>query len=437
VLVSAYFPLFDSRDFFPERRWKTQRPEWPSSNPAIASFQRNLGRIAPRPLGGVRGWASVCEVRRSIKVKTSVDQAVALRPVFVRFLSDGWGGAQLSIGLRVTAERPVSDSELFQALWKTQVCSRHSDQEFALSETGELTAILYANGTSKRGAPAQNAAMLGRTRPLSTPTKTRVTDITYTQVPIRGGGERAPVFWLPSIQNDRYNQSTRATRIILARLYLELFSFEQCLSLLRGPATASMDGDGLNSIRRRLDTAAIRLTGRRRPSMITAPSDYARLMEIFSDQHGRGRPDALLHALEALDANPNLRGAIRRTAAPIGTAATRMYSVTYNNYGNAGAIGENASATNFGQSIRTALDDVDMRRLADELAGVESAVSSGDQPGGEAGALALAEARLAASANDKPGVLVALGKVGPWALNAATSVGAGLAVQVIKATLNL
>lgn len=106
--------------------------------------------------------------------------------------------------------------------------------------------------------------------------------------------------------------------------------------------------------------------------------------------------------------------------------------------GQIGALGRNAKVehTTFNQIWHEGGESVDLSKLAEELSAIRKAMraeSSTAEQDVQLGLIAAAE--TAAKSGDGPGVFGVLSKVGPWAIEAATKIGAGLAVAIIsKAT---
>ncbi|WP_313553116.1 hypothetical protein [Brevundimonas sp.] len=455
MLLSFYFPLFDSRDFLPEREAKTRRPVWPNLDRARPVFQRNLGRIVERPLGGVRGWVAesdICEVRSSLKIANS-------RPVFQRFFSDGWGGGYFSVGFDVSshdlAARSETLADLVSRLAGIEVRSKHVKDSVDVLGAGRLVAELYGRGTTKthalpsrksvfdappivvvQGDGSRIGALFGRSMLSALPSGGgRPAQIAYSKINVRRGVPATPVFAVLGSNSAIESQATRLSRMVLARLYGELFVFENCLRLLEG-AIDRLDKAGLDSLLQRVGMASNRLQGSLRPALVAEPTDYAALVNLFTSSHDPGRVDELVTMLDRLKLTPNFKTAVLRTAKPLldGQGTTHVTNSTYNIHAQTvGAVGDGASATNFGQDP-VALSNVELPALAAELGQLLSSIRGHPDATPER-IEAVEAAKQAAEAGDTEATKSALAKLGDWGGKFATAAGAGVVAAVIKTTL--
>ena len=470
MLLTFYFPIFDTRDFFPSRDLKTSKPVWPNVYRDRFVFQRNLGQIVARRLGGVRGWVAesdICEIRSSLKV-------VGLRPAFQRFFSDGWGGGYLSIGFDLSAglrtAKALALASLIKDLAGAPLMSKHTDRTFTVATAGELVAELYARGTTIRSSTGKSACkpvadsgasespggsaqastrqvlhappivivqggdalidkLFGKSRrTASRPDIAQPARFAYTRLPSRGGSLGTPVFGLAGSNSPTAKHSTRFARMVLARLYGELFAFELCLRMMSQSFDA-LDQSGLESLLARVDLAAKRLQGSNRPSVVDGPEDYVEFVDLFASQHDPGRADELQAMLDRLKLSANLKQAILRAARPY-LEEDRRASVTNYTFNGpvAGAVGDNASASNFTQQNLTDLR-ADLIRMADR--------ATSDGAATEAQVAAIEEARQAAASGDVAKAKSALEKLGEWGKTFATSVGANVAGAIIRGELGL
>ncbi|WEJ98040.1 MAG: hypothetical protein P0Y59_13845 [Candidatus Sphingomonas phytovorans] len=159
MFASIYFPIFDGRSFYPTRDALARRPTWPSLAPPGHAFQRNLGPINPRPLGGIRGWVGeeeVCEIQKSLTFKAG-DRPKELRkfaPQFSRLYSDGAGGVQFSIGFKLgrlwleTFSEQWLEDNISDAL-HSKIKSKHSEHSELIYKSGEYISRLYSAGTQR------------------------------------------------------------------------------------------------------------------------------------------------------------------------------------------------------------------------------------------------------------------------------------------------
>lgn len=124
------------------------------------------------------------------------------------------------------------------------------------------------------------------------------------------------------------------------------------------------------------------------------------------------------------------------------TTNTKMEQNKYKAEGNVGAMGDNASATNFTQnSLKYDLpDNFDYSKLRTELQSLKLHLQENKDENNSEHLDAISsviKAEKSASEKDKKGVLDYLKKTGNWALNAATQIGATLAAEVIKKSMGM
>ena len=112
----------------------------------------------------------------------------------------------------------------------------------------------------------------------------------------------------------------------------------------------------------------------------------------------------------------------------------------YNNYGQAGAMGDKPTASNFTQQqvVSHPLHGVDLTVLAKQLGELQTVLrqrATGTDH--DRTVLSLGEAVEAAEKGEQQGVLSKLKGVGKWALDAATEIGTDVAAEVIKKAAGL
>lgn len=108
--------------------------------------------------------------------------------------------------------------------------------------------------------------------------------------------------------------------------------------------------------------------------------------------------------------------------------------------GQAGAVGPSSQASNntFDQAWGQQAQEIDLPALATELCLLRAEMKKqGSQPEDDFALAEVAHAEIAASAGDGVKVISHLSKAGKWALSVATSIGAGVAVEAIKAAMGI
>jgi ribosomal protein S18 len=116
----------------------------------------------------------------------------------------------------------------------------------------------------------------------------------------------------------------------------------------------------------------------------------------------------------------------------------KIMSNTYTNYGNVGAMGENASAQQFQQVSQAVGGQIDLPKLAAELEQLRAALAKEASTDDHFDAIAsVGAAREAAKKGDGPGAVEKLKTAGKWVLGVAEKIGVGLVVAVAKSALGL
>jgi hypothetical protein len=109
--------------------------------------------------------------------------------------------------------------------------------------------------------------------------------------------------------------------------------------------------------------------------------------------------------------------------------------------GQQGAVGDNAVAHDFTMNSNSAIDDVDLAALTQQLSLIrQEAMAEAMKTGAPGDAIAagkIAEAEAAASEGDKAKAMASLKACGKWALELATKVGASLLENLLKKELGL
>ena len=474
---SAYFPIFDGRHYFPNRAVLSSRPRWPRLLDDEFSFQRNLGTIRPRPLGGIRGWAAepdVCEIRRSLLVSPP-SKAQALEKLvvqFFRFYADGSGAAQFSIGapallwshLRSAANR----TDLFLAdFLNCHIQSRHITELACVKDAGHMLSYLYGTGITKGNSRQADLRRVWYGSPalfvsISEFSPYEMIGINHSIMQGEIDGSRFaisyrfdktsltnanPTFYIFADPGAGRNKM-RAVRIIAARLYLELFAFERCLSILTGPDAANLDEMGKSRLATRLNIAASRLAGGDQPRFLIKNGLYPIMSNIFSTLHRPGKVDELLSALQWLSSSANFQSNVLRAIngqfdqeRDNATQGGPLYeeakvTIKYANFGQVGAMGDGARAEHFSQLWQAQQANIDLREASVELVKLQDAMRSEAKEDGHYQSIAsVVEAKNAATAGEGASMMAALGKAGKWALSVAEKIGVGVAAGAIKTAI--
>lgn len=127
-------------------------------------------------------------------------------------------------------------------------------------------------------------------------------------------------------------------------------------------------------------------------------------------------------------------------AAPFTQGQGVNMSDQYNVSGSAGAVGRNASASNFtiNQDVSSGSTPLDLEALASQLTILRTEMRrQAESVEEDAAVLAVGSAQLAAEAGDQAGALTHLRSAGTWAAGVATSLGVAVAAGAIKAALGM
>src|SRR6266508_3666256 len=114
---------------------------------------------------------------------------------------------------------------------------------------------------------------------------------------------------------------------------------------------------------------------------------------------------------------------------------------TYNVPGQAGAVGDNASASNmtFNQIVNHFQQSIDLQALATQLAELRQAMSEkqGSSPQSAIALGKVAEAEIAAQEKNPSQVMMSLKAAGEWTLDFAKEIGKDVVVEAIKQSMGL
>lgn len=478
MLYSYYFPLADLRSCTGQRAELVSKPSWPLPSVGDSVFQRNLGVVANRPLGGVRGWIGesyICELGPSVALSNGTSDKLfhPLRKAFKRFYYDGFGSGYFSIGVaaksitqwdrsRLGELHAVLDQAKFSLTFKQfeggTPINQASDRLAELYERGtqfgnvkssirdsvfcgppisiislkmnELEAFLTRSGAGLRDVfEFSNDGYVMR---LSTPTS------------------RSSTFLLVFERND---QARRFSRLALARLYSEFHLFERMIDILSSRHVQSIDGDGADWLASRLNLSLVRLTGRKSPSFSTQEGYYSMMVEAFSTLHKPGRVDDFIQGLRTIGVRTGLarrvvNHALKQFDVKESTQIIeRLVMGDFINKGdknvvqgdNFGTMGSRAtgqhSATKF---VGPDGNPIDLSILASELGDLLNSLKEQASSSAEMEDLTkVAAAKEAAEAGDGEQTRSMLSKVGKWVVDNASKIGVGLATAALKVALGI
>lgn len=471
MYLSIYFPISDFRDV--RSGDVTCGPRWPVFFSGAKPFQKNLGVIRDRPLGGIRGWVQeghICEIGRSIEIQPQRNTRV-----LKRFHFDGTFSGYFSVGVSGLLPRTIrsfDESDLREILASTllrKVRSRHLREVATLGEYGEFAARVYSNGTTVANKQAlksdESLKWLQSARPIivfEVPSdrlasglkndKYRSWRFMQNQVRMVSGssdGEEFQEYPLVIIEKNSRSEDrfARQARMVLARLYCEFCLLQDSVHLLASKEATIIDASKSDYFCGRMVDALSRLNGSKRLTALKDPEFYRTFVRVFLDQFDMSKIDALAHGLEVHGARNNLRRSLLNSHLWMRIANEEQLELVlekvmgnkYENKGVVGAMGDRATADNstFSQNIGVQLSNEEMVQLVSELETLKSELMKDASTKSLAAAAAVSEAKEEAEASNSAGVVSALKQAGKWAFDVATKIGVAVAAAAIKKSAGL
>ena len=162
---------------------------------------------------------------------------------------------------------------------------------------------------------------------------------------------------------------------------------------------------------------------------------------MFKDTDYMIELDAYAYSLDVLKARPNLRKAFLESilwnqaadAETVELVKEKIMGSKYENKGNVGAMGDNATASSFQNIQSRDQSKIEISpMLMDELSLLRQALIAEGSREGSIAAGAVAEAEIAGESQDETSLMEALRKAGKWSLDVATKIGASVAAAAIK-----
>ena len=351
MLLTIQFPIADSRPFVDLETGKLKRPGWPW--PIVdQDFIRGFGMIRQRWDGGLSGWVgegSACDAVRALRFEALPPLALPelLKPLttevaFRNFYADGKVLSKYEAGLVIrpdpTVERPDQplSRRFFEHFLRLKVAVPMPDGSRAhceLWQAGKHLAALYLASSTPAalagklpawlvtaGAPIALLDYSGESCALDAFLSKRVKLIQHPQanlaqiaIPMQGMNLRV---WLLS-SSTLTKDVARRLRIALLRLHAEKECLQRVLTNLScghiqpepfGPAAGLLQ-DYFNYATRRVLRLQHGSAAALEPEDVEdAEVDLARRVE---DAILPGERDAILHALEQMQARPNIQSKVK------------------------------------------------------------------------------------------------------------------------------
>jgi len=253
--------------------------------------------------------------------------------------------------------------------------------------------------------------------------------------------------WLLGAGKNASPDRRRRLRIHLFRLHAEKEALRLVLRSIIDKSIPISPGSAATDELQRYLLESVRLLKKKTRHGL-AQSELLSAAQEFDAEISPGERDTLLTQLA------RVRGSVKRAVAVVADAGGRiehaaqvvqifggnvMTGDTYNNSGQAGAIGPNAQATGntFVQS-RGVDENVDLAVLAQELGRLRTEMRGKATTAEQDVAVAdVAKAEAAATKGDRKAIAEHLKSAGKWALDIASKIGVNLATSVLKGTLGI
>ncbi len=493
MFISFYFPVTDFRKVAPQLRRNIRGPKWHNQvpNQRIHEFQPNLGTIRARPKGGLRGWVQegkICEVRKSIRLEDPTEifekktEHQRRRFSLLRFYYDadccGYFSISFSVPKKLLSrhdrDKMLSDLGGFiSKLSNISLVSKKLKLNAPIGAAQEALHSIYTNGSfnlKRSGAlkkSVESPVYIGKpiifiecseedwtslifsyVWPNITAPKPVYFSLCDNEVQIGFLKEDVLPFNIVFIfyKRNKNEFHVRTSRLLLSRLLCELHLVEKSVDYLNSTSACEIDDLGIDIIANRVNSALSRIYGRKSLSFAKNPEFYENYTSIFKKTDYMSDLDAYAYALDILKARPNLRKAFydsimwSRAAEEnhLEIVKEKIMGSKYENHGNVGAMGENASASSFQNNQAADQLKIEITPvLLSELASVRQALIADGSRDGAIAAGSIAEAENAGEGKDHAGLMDALKSAGKWSLETATKIGATVAAAAIKKAIGL
>lgn len=476
MLLSAVLPFIDFRALQPDAPKLLEVPTWPAATALAATdspvFQRNFGKVIPRPLKGLPGWigeSDICQFRKSAKLDVDGLHAKCVRK---RLYFDGTYCGYISFLFSLQGKRygeidPLKAEQLCEKVLNLEISSRHfpSGAKVRLGASGPYLARTFALGGSSitselfESVPWEPATFSGdpilfqegnqhNLDEFHRSWQTFISDkhwIFYKRF-IFYNNLTYHYFVLPkeSTSRDFY---VRKSRIVLGRLYLEALFLRSAINFMISNNLSSHPADQKWILAERLNECLVRLYGRKRPRSGIEADDYEEIRKTFVGLFDESRLQDLERSLRQLGARRNLRGLLASSDLFEDEMARRVIlnmegDVTNNkNYFNApvGVYSEgNASQNTVNQDNRRIVLGQDKAELIKELDQLKLSLASEiDKLESVEAIRNLNDASKAIEAEQEGPATSYLKSAGKWALDKAEKIGVSVAAAAIRHSMGI
>ncbi|WP_162683472.1 hypothetical protein [Rhodobacteraceae bacterium DSL-40] len=477
MFLSAVLPFIDFRSLQADGPKLLEVPTWPAAT-ALASangqvFQRNFGKVIPRPLKGLPGWigeSDICQFRKSAKFDVDGLYAKCVRK---RLYFDGTYCGYVSFlfslqGNRYGEINPLKAEQICKKVLNIEISSRHfpSGAKVRLGASGPYLARTFALGGSSitsaefESLPWEPATFSGdpilfqegnqhSLDAFHRRWQTFISDkhwIFYKPISV-SHNLTCHNFILPreSASKDFY---VRKSRIVLGRLYLEALFLRSAMSFIINNDLSSLPPDQRMIFAERLNECLLRLYGRKRPRSGMEADDYEEIRKTFVGLFDESRLQDLERSLRLLGARRNLRWLLASSDLFEDEAAKRiilnlegeMTKKETHFHGPVGVAGDGTTASNFSvnQDNRKIVLGQDKEELMRELDQLKLSLASEiDRPESVEAIRNLNEASKAIEAEQEGQATSYLKSAGKWALDKAEKIGVSVAAAAIRHSLGI
>lgn len=478
MLISLQLPFTDLRNFSEDDHGLLGRPNWPLGVPQ-KDFVRSFGIISKRPRGGMPGWIGenfICNAKRAIRFQDPLiypskneKKKLAFRVAFRRLFFDGLATGKLSIGLSslnsVESLSSVDVKNLFFEFLNTQVkvpSGKDNLKTIPLRNAGKLVSNLYEiSSVETNYIEYQNERLIKPIKPLiifiynkdevlcmpfpgdDLPLNLKGFKLSNYLVDIMGQSLNLWAIEIHSDLNERHGL-IRSLRICLSRLHAEYSSLINVLQAIgSGKLEITPRSEASQMLQLYLNRAIDIISKNEEALNQFGEKDAIELANKAIDITEPGYRDELLRSIEKVDIQLkkyDVRLNIRRKVSEfinsninIKQGGVLIMGDNYENKGQVGAFGRNASAENFTQNWKNISDEINIDELSNELSKLREELkkrSSKPEEDIETGNIAKAEIEAKKGNGEK--MLEYLSKSSKWALDVATEIGLKLATEILK-----
>lgn len=499
MLLVIQFPLADIRPFLPEETGKLNLPLWPIAE-NDQDFMRSMGAIRSRWRGGLTGWVgenTICEADNAIRFcglpsyfDLNSQTCVPFRVAYRRFYYDGQVVAKFEVGLftpnlwKYTINGEFSSNQMKELILhfinlKIRIPNPLGDAtECALVTSGKYLARLYLS-SSTRAEYAKSSEikdwwvqpckpilfieqrryletkidvpLWGKNVPLSKETYlslfSHILNFNGLNLRIWRIRQDRTHYYKSGMENFIKSQEkqrlsdkkSRDLRIYLLRLYAE----RECVrKVLKNIANKHLNieprSEFSESLQLYLNTATRNISKLTSKVNQLDTTDVEKIAREADETIFTGERDTILSALSNLNIRQNVFHKVENFVNQIVIQENIMgdkYTV-----GQAGAVGPHSHGhdINFNQIWLNSQGKIELSTLALELSRLrEEMKKEAKEPAHDAAVGAIASAEVAAQEGNGAKVFEYLAKAGQWALDVATKIGIGIAIQALKTALGL